>query len=288
MKLVAVLSLSILALAGCATPNDAETAASSEAALTSITPLDRVTPAEIAATYASDVKVGLAACIAGHPAVAIVDRANLEVFYRVGSEYHWDVRQTIEGILDDAAVDSIATSELAAKIEPWATRTLSKHVDSDGFYVPPSGGQLAFYYAELHTREAKAHALARAPGGKRFDAIRALWADVQSASGTLDSSWLRPLKVSTEPSLGEIRKAMRVPDDVDLESWGDAAIDDFHATSEGPNGAPEFEPLATFLKSSAIQKRWLFQASDSSGSTSILVVLDEHNQLWGMQMGYSE
>lgn len=289
MKLAAaVLLLSASALAGCTATAPNDEPAASEAALTTITKLDRVTPAEVAATYTQQTKAGLEACIAGHPEITKVDAANLDAFYRVGSEYHWDVREAIEGILAEQGGVAIATSALGASIEPWAKRELSKHTDSDGFYAPPREGQLAFYYAELHTREAKAHALAAAPGGKSFAELRAIWREVQSARGNLDSAWLRPVKVSGEPTLGEIEKAMRIPFDASFESWGNTAVDEFEEADEGPNGAREFAPLAVFLKSSAIKKRWLFQAYDSNYSTNVLVVLDEHNQLWGMQMGYSK
>ncbi|MBX3229054.1 MAG: hypothetical protein KIT84_01850 [Labilithrix sp.] len=291
MKLAAVLAaLSVTAaLAGCAAPNDADApAASSEVALTTFTPLDRVTPAEVAAAYAEDVSAHLETCRAAHPSIAEVDRDNLRVFARVGNVSYFDVSEAIEALLDERGLDAIAPGEVPTLLEPLALRELGAHVDGDGFYAPPREGQLQFYYAELHAREAKAHALATAPGGKSFTEIRALWRNVQSARNTLDSSWLRPQRVSAEPSLTEIRKAMRVPFDAHFESWGNTAVAEFGEAHEGPNGTPAFAPLATFLESDAIKKRWLFQAYDASGSTNILVVLDEHDQLWGMQMGYSE
>lgn len=282
--LSSLLLVATMLASGCAA-SPAEDTSASDAMLTTVTPLDRVTPAEVADAFAASVKEGLAACTAAHPEITVVDRTNLSRFHVVGVTSYFQVAYAVEALLDDTGASSIAPAAVAARIGPWAASTLAGHVDASGFFT---GDVDRFYSAELAAREAKAHAIAKAPGGKSLSDIRALWREVERAKNTLDSSWLRPVKVSGEPSLGEIRTTMHIPYDVDLEAWGDAAVDEFAEAPEGPDRTPAFAPLASFLKSDAIKKRWLFQAYDHSGSTNVLVVLDEHDQLWGMQMGYSE
>lgn len=289
MKIGLILLASATFMAvGCAPASAPDAAVASDAMLTTVTPLDRITPADVAAAYAADVKASLSACVAAHPEITRIDRANLSAFHAVGHTFHFDLSGAIESLLDDSGAPSITPAEVAERVQPWAERFLAPYADANGLYAPPTEGLTGFYYAEIDAREAKAHASAAAPGGQTFTALRALWREVQVAKSTLDSSWLRPVKVSGEPSLGEIRRTMRIPSDASFESWGEAAVDEFADAHEGPDGTPAFAPLATFLKSHAIQKRWLFQAYDHSGSTNVLVVLDEHDQLWGMQMGYSE
>lgn len=259
-----------------------------EAELVKKTPLDRVTPAEVAATYAADLAPDIARCIAGNRNIVNVDRSNLDAFYRPGVQWYWGVREAVDGMLSEPGVTSIPVATLADAVGPWAMSKMSAHVDADGFYTRPSDAALTFYSAEMKTREEKALALAKAPGGRSLKEIRELWSEVEAVQGSLDSAWLNPVKVSGDPSLGDVRKAMKLRYAARYAAWGMDAIDEFHAASEGPDEAPEFEPIKEFLKSSAIRKRWLFQGGGDEWSTNVLVVLDEHNQLWGMEMGYSE
>jgi hypothetical protein len=285
--LLLVVSLVSFGAVACAAEPAAETAAS-EAALVQQTRLDRVTPAEIASAHARSLQKDIQRCVAGNPAIVAVDAGNLGAFYRPGVDSYWAVKSAVEGMLAEPGVTSIPVATLAAAVEPWATRVLSSSVDADGFYVRPAGDTLRFYEAEMATREAKALGLAMLPGGKSLAEIRAQWAEVQSAAGTLDSYWLNPVKVAGEPDLADVRKAMNMHIAMHFSAWGNDAVDSFYETHEGPAEAPEFEPIRTFLKTSAIKKRWFFEGGGDEWSHHYLVVLDEHDQLWGMSMGYSE
>jgi hypothetical protein len=278
-----------LASLGCAAETRANDVAASEAALVQQTRLDRVTPAEVAATFAAGLKPDFEACIAAHPAITEINAATIAGFYQIGVTSHYGVREVLEGMLAEPGITAVPVSRLLAEIEPWATRTLSRHQDAEGYYSPPSSGVLSFYYAEQATREEKAFSLAAKPGGKDLREIRAQWKKVQGVHGNLDSFWLNPVKVSgDDPGLGEIRQAMKFPRGIEYMSWGNQAVDDFYTAHEGPAEAAEFDPISTFVKSSAIKKRWYFYGVGDAWSHNYLVVLDEHNQLWGMSMGYSE
>jgi hypothetical protein len=141
----------------------------------------------------------------------------------------------------------------------------------------------------MKTREEKALGLAAAPGGRSLREVRELWREVQRQRGNLDSAWLNPVKLSSDrPSLGDIRYAMQLPREAEYVSWGAEAVDDFYVAYEGVDEDPEFLPIADLVRGPSIKKRWYFAGGGGEWSTNVLIVLDEHNQLWGMQMGYSE
>lgn len=267
---------------------DTTDAASVESPLVSITRLDRVKPAEVAAEYAAHLEPSLKSCIRGNPNIVNVDRSNLDAFYRPGVQSHYDVREALDKMLSEEGVTSIPVATLSTGIASWAERALSRSVDVEGYYVAPHDGGLIFYSAEMKVREDKALSLAALPGGKPLREIREQWREVQTVQGNLDSAWLNPVKVGSEPSLGDVKKAMGVRYSASFASWGDQAIDDFYTAHEGPAEAAEFDPIRDFLKGPSIKKRWYFQDGGNEWSSNTLVVLDEHGQLWGMQMGYSE
>jgi len=278
--------IAALATSGCAS-EEAEPATPSESAVVAVERLDRVTPAEVAAAFDAQIGDQLQRCVDRSEAPT-VDRANLNAFYRPGSDSFWDVKELVELMFVEQGVDSLPVAGLRASVVPVVTTFLGKAVDADGFYVPTHDGSLLFYLADLRAREQKAIAQSKAPGGRSLGDVREMWKKVEATGGTLDSAWLNPVKVSGEPSITEVKKTMRVPFAASMTAWGFEAVDGFHGAGEGPDGTPVFEPLGTFLRSNAIKKRWLFQGGGDKWSTNVLVVLDEHDQLWGMQMGYSE
>jgi hypothetical protein len=284
--LAAFLALAMVA-SGCAATAENDAASSSEEALTSITALDRVTPNEVAKVFADQQKDSLAKFRAYHPSITVVDGSNVDQLSDLGpSLFSYDLQETVEGLL--AVRASIPVGELAGLIEPWAQAKLAPYANAQGLFESPEEGLLLFYYAEVGAREAKANSLAKTPGGKSLGAIRAEWAEVESDRGNLDSAYLRPVVASGEPTLGQIKKTFHVPFQAEFTAWGNNAVDQFAAAEEGPNNLPSFDGLKSFLKSNAVQKRWLFQHTDSNWSTNVLIVLDDQNQLWGFQMGYSK
>lgn len=279
---------SFVALAGCGGGGAAPAVESEEASLVQQIRLDRVKPPEIAATYAARLRPDLEACVARHPEITHVDAQNLKVFYRVGVVWHWDVKYAVQGMLAEGGGAPIPTAELSARLEPYATAVLSRHVDADGFFVWPREGLLDFYEAVTATQEEKALSLAKDPGGKSLREIRAMWREVQEDRGNLDSAWLNPVKVGGPPTLGDVRKAMGIGRGVGYQSWGHDAVEDFHQAPEGPEEASAFDPIAAALRGPGIKKRWYFAGGGDEWSRNYLVVLDEHDQLWGFMMGYTE
>ncbi len=285
--------LAATAVGACAPAStDEGPSASEEAALVSLTRLDRVTPAEVAKLYAADLAPHVAACAAAHPQITDIDAGNLDTFYRAGTDWHWDVREAVRGMLAQNGGRPVPVATLASAVEPYATARLSEHVDGDGFYVAPRDGALDFYYAELRAREAKALSLARDPAGLSIADAREKWRAVEHARSNLDSAWLNPVKVGASPGIGDIRKAMGIGRSVAYVACCYDAVDQFGEADEGPDGARAYIPLAQMLKSQAIKKRWFFAGRDSGRgdgwSRHYLVVLDKNDQLWGVMMGYSE
>ncbi len=74
-------------------------------------------------------------------------------------------------------------------------------------------------------------------------------------------------------------------------AWGYQAIDPFHNGLAATDESPDFEPIAEALKSSSIRKRYYI--NDSGEHTGVwdvtcLLVLDEHDQMWGFVMDCSQ
>lgn len=279
-----------LAIGGCGDQSPAaEDVAASESFLVTQTRLDRVTPQEIASLYASWLVPDVARCVAGHPEMTAIDKSHVEGFYRVGVSSYWNVRDFVSALLDENGNQPIAVGDLAGMIEPWAIAQLSRSVDADGFYERPVNGGLRFYSAEYAAREEKALVLAKSPGGTSLREVREMWREVEREQGNLDSAWLSPVQLSSDlPSIGDVRRAMRIPFEVRYVSWGTTAIAEFHESGEGPDESALFDPIADLLRGSSIKKRWFFEGGGDEWSAHYLVVLDEHLQLWGFMMGYSE
>lgn len=286
---VALLVCAAFGAAACSSdaPED-DTALTDSALISGEVHLDRVTPAEVAATFAADLREPLSACIRGNPGIVNVDASNLAAFYRPGIELFWDVKVALDGMLSEPGVTSVPVATLDVEVGAWATRAMSAHADAEGFYAPRADAPLAFYAAETKTREAKSLSVAAAPGGKPMSEIRDMWREVQLVRRGLDSSWLTPVKITGSPSVGDLRRVMRLPYAGRYAGWGHGAVDQFGAAREGPAAIPAFEALAALLHSSAIKKRWYFQGESAHWSSNVLIVLDQHDQLWGLQMGYSE
>lgn len=289
MKLaLGVLLLASLAAfgAGCSAPV-AETPETAESPLVAATRLDRVTPAEVAKIYTPKVVAELDRCIAAHPEITRIDIQTISGFTHAGAVTYWEADEFLRGLLEETP--ELPVAGVKEKVEPWAIAQMSKYLDADGFYAPPLSDFLTFYSAHQAAREAKAFAAAKKPGGKDWSEIREMWREVQNANGGLDSSFELPVQMASDnPSWGDIGRALVMPFGMTQLAWGHAAVDDFGSAPEGPEDVPEWFPLAEFFKSSAIKKRWFFAGGDADWSTHWLVVLDEHDQLWAVSMGYSE
>ncbi|MBX3260949.1 MAG: hypothetical protein KIS78_16435 [Labilithrix sp.] len=279
-----------LALVGCA--GDAARSdglGADESLLVTQTRLDRVTPQEVAAAYASSMVPNVAKCVAAHPEITLLDRSHVEGFYRVGVVSYFGVRHFVLALLEANGGQPIPVDQLTDMVEPYAIAELSLSVDADGYYVRPANDGGRFLEAELAAREEKALTSAKNPRGTTLRAVREMWREVQEEQRGLDSEWLSPVRISGgSPSLADIRRAMNMPYQVRYETWGNEAIDEFHVAGEGPDETALFDPIADLLRGPGIKKRWYFAGGGNEWSAHYLVVLDEHDQLWGFMMGYSE
>ncbi len=295
LALTGLALLSFVGASGCAADTDeapSESLGQDEAELAKHVRLDRVKPAEVAAAYAEELAPQVSACLAKNPSLQAITTNIAKGLASRPYACAWDVQSLAVGVLAEKNVPSLPASQLAAAIAPYATAVLARAVDADGFYVAPKTGHLDFFYAEKRAREEKALSLAKNPAGVDLRALRAAWRKVEEERGNLDSDWLNPVRVDRDPSLGDVKRAGQMWWGVSQASWGLAAIADFHAADEGPDGSAEFAPIASALKQRSIKKRWYLTGRDSGRgdgwSRNYLVVLDEHQQLWGFQMGYSE
>ena len=130
--LSSLLLVASMLASGCAA-SPAEDTSASDAMLTTVTPLDRVTPAEVADAFAASVKEGLAACTAAHPEITVVDRTNLSRFHVVGVTSYFQVAYAVEALLDDTGASSIEPAAVATRIGPGAATTLACHAEARGF-----------------------------------------------------------------------------------------------------------------------------------------------------------
>jgi hypothetical protein len=141
-------------------------------------------------------------------------------------------------------------------------------------------------------RTANAIAREQDPTGIDLQGIRTDWAELASES-SLDSAYLNPVVFGAEVlESDEIFAALRAHFPIQylsVSSTGRAAVDAFWNAGDGPEGDEAFADIATKFKLSSIRKRFYFSGSmGSSWTSNVLIVVDEHNQAYGLQMGYSE
>jgi hypothetical protein len=247
-------------------------------AKTKFTRLDTTTPDDIADAFVSRFNSELDIVLAAHPAIQSVTKSNVGTLTAVGSTFYLDLSEAIVGILDQLGQASARPSTLRTKARAWALAKLGANAEP-----------LALYEAKKAAAEKNAFANAAKPRGVVWSTLRAQWAVVQSDRGTLDSSFLVPVKVDKEPSVTELKKHFGISSRLSLTSWGWDAVDDMNAADEGPNKVPSFKPVMDTLKHGiGVKKRFFFSGGGQGWSNHVLIVIDEKNQLWGFSMGYSE
>jgi hypothetical protein len=264
-----------------------------------VTRLERSTPAEVSATFLAHMGPKLVACFDGYKAkfdtaATQVTQAATQKFSLVdacGYEW-WDLGQLSIAILQMKGVTGLTPAEIVAEIPTWAEPKLEA-VSVDGF-VMEKNLDLIFYDDLWATRNANAMAREKDPSGVDLATIRAQWKKVRDDT-TLDRAYFNPVMFSAGALDGaDVFKNLRAAFPLrrlSLVSTGYNAIKDFAEASEGPEGDAEFAPIATALRKYSIKKRFYFSGGSDSPfpwSSNVLVVVDQHGQAWGMQMGYSE
>jgi hypothetical protein len=195
-----------------------------------------------------------------------------------------DMAGAIEAMMDSLQKDALTLDELRAAVPDWAPTVVQ--VDDQEHAIWDAADPLIVYTAIGESNERNAFARAEDPTGMSLAELREKWAVVESENN-LDSSFVLPVLVSQEPTLTEIRKNLHGPW-AEIVAYGADAIDAFHGADEGPGGSESFVPIVEALKRTSIKKRWYFYSAGENWSRNTLVVLDEHSQMWGFSMGYSE
>ncbi len=309
MRTLSLLAISTLAtLSGCA-DSDAELFELDDEAATmdgkadglpGITRLERATPTEVTAAFKAKRSTELTECFTAYQ--QRIDATATRLSKNVASQFITVAIQTTDGacddwstlsdlvggVLDTNGLTDATPTQLISKITGWVKPQLTA-ATTDG-YVEAEKAPLLFYSDIMAVRDANARALEVNPTGVSLTAIRTAWDDVRDET-TLDRAYLNPVKFPAGALDGTqafkyLRAAFPLKT-LTLQSTGYAAISDFAAANEGPEGDPAFKPIATALKKSSITKRFYF-ARQGDWSSNVLIVVDNKGQAWGMQMGYSE
>jgi len=291
--LASCLSLSALACGGeeggaAIDPQAPDTQEAEVGARAKFTRLDRATKDEVADTFEATIAKQIGEVLAANPSIRTFNRRNV-LGLRVDNRYYLELGELIETLLDELDQQSIAPSTVERKARAWALAKLEAHVGADGFVKASvaDAGSMALSSAWSLTEETNAIEAAKAPRGVDIALLRQQWTEVEIARGDLDSRYLRPVTVDREPTVAAMAKHYGLR--ASLEAWGWDAIDQMASAGEGPNGLPQFRPIAETLKHAVgIKKRFFLTGGGEGWSTHVLLVLDEKNQLWGFQMGYSE
>lgn len=266
-----------------------------------VTRLERATASEVADSFAKVQGDALVACFAGYQ--AHIDASATRLTRAVADDFidvsiatdgdacgDWfDLKTIVHGVLDARGFASALPSTVVSALPGWARPQLEAAL-TDGF-VDVEDADLLFYDDIMRVHEANARSRERAPTGIDLAAVREAWDEVRGDT-TLDRAYLNPVTFSdgaldSDQIFRSLRKAFPLRG-LSLESTGFTAIDEFAAADEGPDGDPAFAPIAKALRKSSIRKRFYYAASNSEWSSNVLIVIDEHGQAYGMQMGYSE
>jgi len=305
MKTLALGFLAICAL-GCAA-SDAELdedavadGADGKADSVSFTRLERATPTQVATSFASVRGAELTVCFAAYR--ARIDADATEVTQAVADKFvdvsnatnqaacasWYDLQETVTGVLDMKGVASAPVDDINAAMFDWAKPQLT--AASVGGYVETKDLRLLFFDDLMRVRDANARSREKQPTGVDLSAIRSQWRKVRT-DVSLDRAYLNPVTFGAGALEGsQLFKSLRAAfplRSLSLVSSGHEAVDDFATAHEGPDGDPDFAPIATALKKPSIKKRFYF-ARTGEWSSNVLIVIDQYNQVWGMQMGYSE
>lgn len=263
--------------------------------------LERATATEVATSVAEVQGAALLACFEAYRATLDADATYLtptvagrftEVANLTGYEacaHPGDLEQIVTGVLEARGVTRALPTTVVAGIAAWAEPQLE--AASVAGYVDLQEVPLLFYYDVVRVQDANAMAREQHPAGIDLAALRAQWAEVRADSG-LDRAYLNPVTfapgvLDSTAIFRNLRAAFPLHG-LRLASTGYTAIRDFAEASEGPEGDPAFEPIATALRKSSIRKRFYFVTNDEAWSSNALIVVDQHGQAYGMKMGYSE
>jgi len=272
----------------------------------SVTRLERATAAEVATSFVVTRGAELTECFDAYkqkfdPNATMLTEAVTTKFDEIPinsdirgpcSEW-WDLGVIVNGVLEMQGATALTLAEVIDAMDDWALPQLV--MSSVSGYVDIDEADLLFYADILATQDKNASDRATNPSGVDIAELRDQFRMVRRNT-TLDSQFLNPVTFPAGALDGSaifryLRAAFPLRS-LSLTSTGYTAIADFAGASEGPDGDPAFDPIATAIRKRSIKKRFYYSGEgerDGDGwSSNVLILVDEHGQAWGMQMGYSE
>jgi len=263
------------------------------------TRLAAASPEEVAAAFDQRVGAQLEGCFDAYKRMFDADATELtnEIaakFLNVSTQTEgrhcrsWsELADTVNGLLAQEDASSISVDDALPLIPQWAASQMK--VGSDGVVFDES--RSTFWQDLSDTEDANAMARMKKPRGIDPAELRVQWDKVRQDT-TLDRDFHNPVTFSDGALEGRslfrsLRAAFPLRS-TRLVSTGQNAIRDFGEAQEGPEGDPEFTPVASLLRKTSIRKRFYFSGGGEGWSTNMLIVIDQHNQVWGLRMGYSE
>ncbi len=278
----------------------ADVAGKADEASAGIQRLERATPTQVTSSFKLVRGADLTQCFAGYQstfdaAATKLTRAVTDQFIRVSIQTSnaacadwFDLGEIVNGVLEMKGLAEATPSTIIDAMPLWAKPKLTAATVAG--YVDLEKAPLLFYDDITRVRLANAMAREQDPAGIDLAQLRSQWNLVRDAT-TLDRAYLNPVTFRAGVLDGsDLFKNLRAAfplRGLSLVSTGIDAVNDFATASEGPDNDAAFNPIKTALKKPSIRKRFYY-ARQGSWSSNVLIVVDEHGQAWGMQMGYSE
>ena len=183
-------------------------------------------------------------------------------------------------------------SELKSWIYKWALLELET-MSVDG-YVADQIVDTIFYDALVATMEQNANAREKNPQAFKIQDLRNQWGKI-SKQTKLDTSFLPPVLITEdlendEKVVNQILSAFSYQS-LKLQSKNSDAVNEFWFSSNGLQGSPLFAPVAALISNKNIRKAYFFAGGQTEPyvwSKSSLIIIDEFNQAYGFEIGYSE
>ena len=257
------------------------------------TRLERATPAQVAASIEQVHGKGVAACFAAYKShydgsATYLTAAVADKF--VGICEDWATNgEVVKGVLRDQGLTMATLATVLGGISVWAKPQLEATA-ADGF-VNLAKAPLTFYDDILRVQDGLAGDRERDPSGIDLAKVRWQWKRVREDS-TLDRAYLNPVTFSAgaldSDQVFHCLRAAFPLHGLTLSAAASSAVDTFATAHEGPDNDPAFGPIATAFKKGSIKKRFYFAGTGEGWSSNVLIVIDDHAQAYGMQMGYSE
>jgi hypothetical protein len=192
-------------------------------------------------------------------------------------------------VLAQLGVTEAPIGDVIDALDEYAVAQLAD-AKTDGFVDLAKAAPL-FHDDIVRVQDANAIAREQDPTDVDLTEIRAAWDQVRiNEQETLDGSYLNPIvfpKTVLDGSDLDIFKGLRSAfplEGLELIATSRRAINGFWQNNDGPDDDPDFEPIAITLEKTSIVKRFYFRGDRNN----MLLVVDDQNQAWGLQMGYSE